>query len=95
LYPRDAAQVPEVDGDLHNAVVGYLAQVPSMILLLNQEDFTKETEQQNLPGSTAQYPNWQRKMKATIEELNSPVWESFAAMFCYQLARTGRGVSSL
>jgi 4-alpha-glucanotransferase len=93
-YPRDAAQVPEVDGDLHNAVVGYLAQVPSMILLLNQEDFTKETEQQNLPGSTAQYPNWQRKMKATIEELNSPVWQPFAAMFRQQLVRTGRDSSA-
>ena len=89
-YTRDASHVPEVAGDLHNAIVGYLAQVPSMILLLNQEDFTKETEQQNLPGSTAQYPNWQRKMKATIEELNSPVWEPFAAMFRYQLERTGR-----
>ncbi len=89
-YPRDASHVPEVDGDLHNAIVGYLAQVPSMILLLNQEDFTKETEQQNLPGSTAQYPNWQRKMKATIEELNSPLWEPFAAMFRHQLERTGR-----
>src|SRR5947208_14409023 len=93
-YPRDAAQMPEVDGDLHNAVVGYLAQVPSMILLLNQEDFTKETQQQNLPGSTAQYPNWQRKMKATIEELNSPVWEPFAAMFRHQLVRTGRASSA-
>ena len=92
-YARDAAQVPEVDGDLHNAVVGYLAQVPSMILLLNQEDFTKETEQQNLPGSTEQYPNWQRKMKATIEELHSPVWEPFSAMFCHQLTRTRRGSS--
>ncbi|MBV9937210.1 MAG: 4-alpha-glucanotransferase [Acidobacteriaceae bacterium] len=92
-YTRDAAQVPEVDGDLHNAIVGYLAQVPSMILLLNQEDFTKETEQQNLPGSTAQYPNWQRKMKATVEELNSPVWSPFAAMFCHQLAHTGRAPS--
>ncbi len=89
-YPRDAAWAPEVDGDLHNAIVGYLARVPSMILLLNQEDFTKETEQQNLPGSTAQYPNWQRKMKATIEELNSPAWEPFAAMFRDQLERARR-----
>ncbi len=89
-YARNAAQVPELDGDLHNAVIGFLAQVDSMILLLNQEDFTKETDQQNLPGSTAEYPNWQRKMRITMEELHSPVWKSFAAMFRDQLARTDR-----
>jgi 4-alpha-glucanotransferase/(1->4)-alpha-D-glucan 1-alpha-D-glucosylmutase len=82
--------VPDVDGELHNAIVGFLAQVPSMLLLLNQEDFTKETEQQNLPGSTAEYPNWQRKMKIAIEDLRSPALESYAAMFRDQLQRTGR-----
>jgi 4-alpha-glucanotransferase len=87
---RNAEDVPEIDGDLHNAIVGFLAQVPSMILLLNQEDFTKETEQQNLPGSTAQYPNWQRKMKVKIEELRSPAWQPYSAMFRHQLNRTGR-----
>ena len=40
-YPRDAAQIPEVDGTLHNAITGFLAQVPSMILLLNQEDLAE------------------------------------------------------
>lgn len=89
-YSRDASHVPEVDGDLHNAIVAYLAKVPSMILLLNQEDFTKETEQQNLPGSTAQYPNWQRKMKVTVDELSSPAWEPFAAMFRNQLEQAHR-----
>jgi 4-alpha-glucanotransferase/(1->4)-alpha-D-glucan 1-alpha-D-glucosylmutase len=83
--------VAEIDGDLHNAIVGFLAQVPSMILLINQEDFTKETEQQNLPGSTAEYPNWQRKMRVKIEELWSPEWQPYAAMFRDQLSRTGRG----
>jgi 4-alpha-glucanotransferase len=89
-YARNAEHVSEIDGDLHNAIVGFLAQVPSMILLLNQEDFTKETEQQNLPGSTAQYPNWQRKMKVKIEELPSPSWQPYASMFRHQLIRTGR-----
>ncbi|MBV9613722.1 MAG: 4-alpha-glucanotransferase, partial [Acidobacteriaceae bacterium] len=89
-FPRDAAQIHEIDGDLHNAMIGFLAQVASMILLLNQEDLTKETEQQNLPGSTAQYPNWQRKMKVKIEELDSPALGPYAAMFRDQLARCGR-----
>jgi 4-alpha-glucanotransferase len=89
-YPRDAEQVPQIDGDLHNAIIGFLAQVPSMLLLLNQEDLTKETEQQNLPGSTAEYPNWRRKMKLTLEELSGAASEGFAAMFRHQLTRVGR-----
>lgn len=89
-YPRDARQVPEVDGPLHNATVGFLARTPSMLLLLNQEDLTKETEQQNLPGSTSEYPNWQRKMRAPIKDLRSG-WAPFANMFRAQLEQNGRG----
>lgn len=89
-YERNADLIPSLDGELHNAVVGYLAQVPSMILLLNQEDFTKETEQQNLPGSTEQYPNWQRKMNVRLEDLASDAWKPYAAMFKHHLLRTGR-----
>lgn len=89
-YPRNAEDVHELDGELHNAITGFLAQTPSALLLLNQEDLTKETEQQNLPGSTAQYPNWRRKMRITVEELNTPAWQPYAAMFRDQLARTGR-----
>ncbi|MBV9301274.1 MAG: 4-alpha-glucanotransferase [Acidobacteriaceae bacterium] len=91
-YPRSADRVVQLDGDLHNAIIAFLAQVPSMILLFNQEDFTKETEQQNLPGSTAEYPNWQRKMKAKIEDLRSPEWQPYAAMLRNQLHRTGRAL---
>jgi 4-alpha-glucanotransferase len=89
-YERNAANLPELNGDLHNAVIGFLMNVRSMILLINQEDFTKETEQQNLPGSTSQYPNWQRKMRYSIEDLTSPEAQGYSQMFCHQLARTVR-----
>jgi 4-alpha-glucanotransferase len=89
-YERNAANLPELNGDLHNAVIGFLMNVPSMILLINQEDFTKETEQQNLPGSTAQYPNWQRKMRWSIEDLASPEAHGYSQMFRHQLERSGR-----
>ena len=93
-YEWNAAHLPEFNGDLHNAVIGFLTGVPSMILLLNQEDFTKETEQQNLPGSTAEYRNWSRKMKCTVEELwSSPEVRAFTQMFRSWLERTGRGNS--
>ncbi len=90
-YPRAATENPgSRRRTLHNGIIGFLAQVPSMLLLLNQEDLTKETDQQNLPGSTAQYPNWQRKMKIKIEDLRLPDFAPYAAMVRHQLERTGR-----
>jgi 4-alpha-glucanotransferase len=88
-YPRDANQIPEVDGELHQAIVAFLARVPSMLLLLNQEDLTKETEQQNLPGSTSEYPNWQRKMLARLEDLQT-TWAPYAEMLHHQLVTNKR-----
>jgi 4-alpha-glucanotransferase len=90
-FPRDQAQVPELTGELHHAVVGFLASTPSKLMVLNQEDLLKQVEQQNLPGSTAEYPNWRRKMKCTLEELwTSGEIEDFAQMFRGWLERTGR-----
>lgn len=90
-FPRSARDVPELTGELHNAIVGFLASTPSKLLLLNQEDLLKETEQQNLPGSTEQYPNWRRKMKCTVEELwASNEVRAFTQMFRSWLERTGR-----
>ena len=67
--PRSAEAYAELTGELHNAIVGFLAVTPSQLLAINQEDLTKEMNQQNLPGSTWQYPNWGRKMRFTIEQL--------------------------
>ncbi len=90
-FPRDASQVPELVGELHNAIVGFLASTPSKLMVLNQEDLLKQVEQQNLPGSTTEYPNWRRKMKCTVEELwTSGEIQDFAQMFRLWLDRTGR-----
>jgi 4-alpha-glucanotransferase len=89
--PTMAAQIPEITGELHNAVIGFLALTPSQLLAVNQEDLTKEIAQQNLPATTWQYPNWSRKMKFTLEQLRSePVARDFVAMFRNWLTRTGR-----
>jgi 4-alpha-glucanotransferase len=90
-YPRSAADIPELTGELHNAIIGFLAASPSQLLLVNQEDLTKEIYQQNLPSTTWQYPNWSRKTKFTVEELLSEKSaKDFAAMFRNWLVRTGR-----
>jgi 4-alpha-glucanotransferase len=90
-YPRSARDIPELTGELHNAVIGFLASTPSMLLLVNQEDLTKETAQQNLPGTTWQYPNWSRKMQFRIDELYSAKQATdFVLMFRNWIERSGR-----
>lgn len=90
-FARNARDVPELAGELHNAIVGFLASTNSKLMALNQEDLLKETEQQNLPGSTAEYRNWSRKMKCTVEELwASQEVRAFTQMFRAWLERTGR-----
>ncbi len=90
-FPRSAAEVPELTGELHNAVVGFISTTPSMMMALTQEDLLKEVHQQNLPGTTAEYPNWRRKMRFTLEELRTEeLARGCAAMFRNWLERTGR-----
>lgn len=93
-YTRNADEVHGVDGELHNATVGFLSRVPSLLLLLNQEDMTKETHQQNLPGSTAEYPNWQRKMRLFVEDLQSSEWRPYGEMFATQMRSHARAAGA-
>lgn len=90
-FPRSASQIPELTGELHYAVFGFLASTPSKLMLANQEDLTKEIAQQNLPATVWQYPNWSRKMKFTVEQLRSELMaRDFTAMLRHWLERTGR-----
>ena len=89
--PRDARAYSELTGELHNAIVGFLAMTPSQLLAINQEDLTKEMQQQNLPGSTWQYANWGRKMRFAIEQLRSDgETRGYAVMFRDWIERSGR-----
>jgi len=92
--PRSAGAYPELTGELHHAIIGFLARTPSQFLAINQEDLTKERNQQNLQGSTWQYPNWGRKMRYTVEELRS-VREArdFAVMVRNWVNESGRGLA--
>jgi 4-alpha-glucanotransferase len=65
--------------------IGFLLSTPCALAVVNQEDLTGETEQQNLPGSTWQYPNWRRKMKIPVEEFE--VIESHLAAAIARSAR--------
>ncbi len=95
VYHQQLAGRYEEIRRLHNALtesgfagdpIGFLFSTPCAVAIVNQEDLTGETEQQNLPGSTWQHPNWRRKMRVTVEELG-PLADQFREM----IARSGRG----
>ncbi|MBM3795093.1 MAG: 4-alpha-glucanotransferase [Acidobacteria bacterium] len=90
-YPISAADGPELSGEIHNAIIGFLARTPSMLMTLNQEDLTKELDQQNMPGTTWQYPNWRRKMRYSVAALRTNQQaRNFAQMFRNWLTATSR-----
>ena len=51
--------------------LSFVLSTPCALAIVNQEDLTGATEQQNLPASTWQHPNWRRKMKVAVEDLGS------------------------
>jgi 4-alpha-glucanotransferase len=66
--------------------LGLVLATPCALAIVNQEDLTGETGQQNLPASTWQHPNWRRKMRVQVEDL-APV----AGELRLKLERSGRG----
>ena len=87
---RDARELPELTAELHNAIIGFLAKTPARLFALNQEDLFKDPDQQNLPGTTAEHPNWRHKMKVTIEQLNDGGVRGYSGMLRSWLDKTGR-----
>ncbi len=89
LLAKDA-DCSTFNADLHYAITGFLARTPSRLFVLNQEDIFKDAEQQNLPATTSEYPNWRHKMKYALEELDSGIPAACAAMFRGWLEASGR-----
>jgi 4-alpha-glucanotransferase len=95
-YTRQADEIPELTGELHYAIIGFLAKTPSVLWLVNQEDMTKEPAQQNLPGTTFEYPNWSRKMGWSLKDLSDlPVARDCASMVAHWIDTTGRALRRL
>ena len=88
--PREAGQIPDFTPELHNALVGWLARASSRLMAISVEDLFKEAEQQNLPATTSEHPNWRRKVRYTVEALRAGAAADYARMLRNWLERTGR-----
>jgi 4-alpha-glucanotransferase len=56
-------------GPVLRALLRYFARGPSQVVLANLEDLWQAKDPQNVPGTSTERPNWQRKAAHSLEEL--------------------------
>ncbi|RXJ74498.1 4-alpha-glucanotransferase [Veronia nyctiphanis] len=67
---HDAAYVP-MDSYLNHAMHLHLASGTSALLSIQLEDWLEMDNPVNVPGTSTEYPNWRRKLSASLEEIFS------------------------
>jgi 4-alpha-glucanotransferase len=79
-FPSSPDALPYMTPQLCLAIYNYLARTPSMLVGASLDDMLGAIEQQNLPGTIDEYPNWRRK---TIKDLDEIVemGKEFGEMF--------------
>ena len=76
-------------------VLENLAQSRAVLMEVRLEEIFGVPWQQNLPGTTTQYPNWQRKLPLTLEEMrHNPAAARLAARLREYRGEKGQGVES-
>ncbi|MEK7354443.1 MAG: 4-alpha-glucanotransferase, partial [Chloroflexota bacterium] len=50
------------------ACLAFLSASEALVVLVNLEDLWLEIQPQNVPSTRTEYPNWQKKMRLTLEE---------------------------
>jgi (1->4)-alpha-D-glucan 1-alpha-D-glucosylmutase len=74
--------IPDATPAFVDAVYAYLARTPCSLVGVQLEDVTGQLLQVNVPGTMEdQFPNWRRKLSATVDELASdPRFASLASV---------------
>lgn len=93
FHKLHAQDDPEITSELHRGIIGFLVSTPAKLVVLNQEDLFLEQDQQNLPGTTTQYPNWKRKMGYSLEQMSAdPRAQELAGRYREWIKRSGREI---
>jgi 4-alpha-glucanotransferase len=71
LPPEERGRGVATDQALLRARLDHLASSPARMVLVNLEDLWQETEPQNVPGTSTERPNWQRKARFSFEEFST------------------------
>ncbi|MBM4276020.1 MAG: 4-alpha-glucanotransferase [Deltaproteobacteria bacterium] len=68
-FTPEPQPAPACPTEIRNGVLEYLAQSRAALLEVRLEELFCVPEQQNLPGTVAQHPNWRRKMPLTLSQM--------------------------
>jgi 4-alpha-glucanotransferase len=80
--PGESSQIPPMTSELCGAIYHYLSVSPSKLVLVSLDDVIGTIDQQNLPGTVSEYPNWMQKYPLLLEEIIAdPRWQVLADMF--------------
>jgi 4-alpha-glucanotransferase len=85
LHDRGFTETHETDPTAVGvALYSFLAESDAELALVNIEDLWGETHWQNIPGTTTEHPNWQHKLRYTLEQIErdpalADTLEDFAA----------------
>jgi 4-alpha-glucanotransferase len=78
---KDAASIPAMTHDLCLAIYRYLSASPSKLVLVSLDDMVGTMDQQNLPGTVSEYPNWMQKTPLLLEQIIADQrWHDLAAV---------------
>lgn len=66
--PVHPVSAPEMTPELALAIHTFLARSPARVMMVQMEDVLGQLEQVNLPATSSEYPNWQRKLPLNLEE---------------------------
>ncbi len=68
-YPSDPAWIPEMTPELCNAVYKFLSFTPCKLLMVSLDDILGTQDQQNMPGTVDEHPNWMQKTPASLDDI--------------------------
>lgn len=86
--PADAGMIPAMRFELSCAIYGYLAKTPCRLVIVSLDDIIGTLDQQNLPGTINEHPNWMQKTPVSLEEMVSDSRLSTLADIFRRLRRT-------
>lgn len=90
-YPENPLDVPAMTSELSLAIYTYLAQAPSKLLNVMLDDAVGSMQQQNLPGTVEEHPNWVQKTSVPLEKIADLPWLRQLGEAC---SRNGRAISA-
>ncbi len=81
LLPAGDGNGQAMTPELCRAIYRYLAASPAKLVLVSMDDVIGTLDQQNMPGTVSEYPNWRQKYPLRLEEIVADGrWKELAAM---------------